>query len=197
MGYRNDVLASRLYNMLAEKQRLKRVYLPTFLIKLRGLVEGSAMEMNMFAFNIIDGDQDGVLAGNDIADINKCVKHCLPMSDEHPMVRLEGCSEATDYSQLDKRCKCAFAQEWMAIFSKYYELNLEVTLRVKGKININRFQHIVKLSCIAVEFRDKLLRRGLYPRLLGHSVLGPDGHPKAYSQQENDKAQQEIAGFIR
>ena len=52
MGYRNDVLASRLYNMLAEKQRLKRVYLPTFLIKLRGLVEGSAMEMNMFAFNI-------------------------------------------------------------------------------------------------------------------------------------------------
>ena len=77
----------------------------------------------------------------------------------------------------------------MAIFSKYYELNLEVTLRVKGKININRFQHIVKLSCIAVEFRDKLLRRGEYPRLLGHSVLGPDGTPKAYSPQENDKAQ--------
>ena len=196
MGYRNDILASRLYNFLAEKQRLKRVYLPTFLIKLKGLVEGSAMEMNMFAFNIIDGDQDGVLAGNDIADINKCVKYCLPMSDDYPMVQLEGCSEASGYSQQDKRCKCAFSQEWMAIFSKYYELNLEGTIRVKGKININRFQHIVKLSCIAVEFRDKLLKQGRYPRLLGHSVLGLDGYPKVYSTHEHDKAQKEIASFI-
>ena len=79
-GYRNDVLANRLYNLLGEKQKLRRIYLPTFVIKLKGLVEGSIMEMNMFAFNMIDGDQDGVLTGSDIAAINESLKFCPPMS---------------------------------------------------------------------------------------------------------------------
>ena len=55
-GYRNDGLASRFYNLLAEGQFMRRIYLPNFIIKLRGLVEGGIMEMNMFSFLLVDGD---------------------------------------------------------------------------------------------------------------------------------------------
>ena len=167
------------------------------MIKLKGLVEGSVMEMNMFAFNMIDGDQDGILLGNDIADINNCLKYCPPVSTDYPMEKLDGCASIANYSTLDKRCKCAFSQELMAIFIRYYELNLKDTLRVKGRITMDKFQHIVKLSCLAVEFKDKLLQRKQYPRLLGHSMQSPDGTVKPLTSHENVLAQREIAAFIK
>ena len=109
-GYRNDGLANRFYNLLAERQRLRRIYLPTFIIKLKGLCEGSVMEVNMFAFNLFDGDQDGILLGNDIADLlNDRLRFCPPMNPDYPMVKLDGCASIANYSKLDKRCKCAFS----------------------------------------------------------------------------------------
>ena len=47
----------------------------------------------------------------------------------------------------------------MALFVKYYELNLKDTLRVKGRITMDKFQNIVKLSCLGVEFKDKLMNK--------------------------------------
>ena len=35
---------------------MSRIYLPTFLVKLKGLVEGTILEQNMFAFNLYDSD---------------------------------------------------------------------------------------------------------------------------------------------
>ena len=111
---------------------MSRIYLPTFIVKLKGLVEGSLLEQNMFAFNIYDNDQDGQILGNDIADLlDDRLKQCPQQSPDSPTIELTGCSTIQNYSKLDKRCKCAFSQELMAVFTRYYEVNLKGNLRVK------------------------------------------------------------------
>ena len=42
-GYRNETLALRFYNYLAEGYRGVRIFLPNFIIKLIGLIDGSAL----------------------------------------------------------------------------------------------------------------------------------------------------------
>ena len=73
----------------------------------------------------------------------------------------------------------------MAIFIKYYEINLKNTLRVRGRITMDKFQNIVKLSCLAVEFKDKLLGTWAYPKLLGHTAQNADGTAKTLNAAES------------
>ena len=42
-GYRNETLALRFYNYLADGYRGIRIFLPNFIIKLMGLVDGSPL----------------------------------------------------------------------------------------------------------------------------------------------------------
>ena len=42
-GYNNEALAIRLYNLMADGKRGVHIYLPTYCIKLEGLIEGFPM----------------------------------------------------------------------------------------------------------------------------------------------------------
>ena len=46
-GYNNEALAVRLYNILADGKRGVHIYLPTYCMKLQGLIEGFPMQCNM------------------------------------------------------------------------------------------------------------------------------------------------------
>ena len=51
----------------------------------------------------------------------------------------------------------------------YYDLNKRQFSFSKVPIRIDKYAKAVKLSVIAIEFRDKLLQRNQCPKLLGHS----------------------------
>ena len=53
-GYNNETLAIRLYNLMADGKRGVHIYLPTYCIKLEGLIEGFPMQLNLFGFNLLD-----------------------------------------------------------------------------------------------------------------------------------------------
>ena len=53
-GYNNEALAIRLYNLMADGKRGVHIYLPTYCIKLEGLIEGFPMQLNLFGFNLLD-----------------------------------------------------------------------------------------------------------------------------------------------
>jgi len=49
-GYRNECLALRFYNYLASGFKGVYIYIPTFIIKLQALIDGSALQINYFGF---------------------------------------------------------------------------------------------------------------------------------------------------
>lgn len=68
-GYRNETLALRFYNILAEGYNGLRIYLPTYCIKLKGIVDGFPMQLNLFGFKLLDSEMQGVVYATDIADM--------------------------------------------------------------------------------------------------------------------------------
>ena len=49
-GYRNENLAIRFYNILSDGYKGMHIYLPTFLIKLYGIIDGFPTQLNIFGF---------------------------------------------------------------------------------------------------------------------------------------------------
>ena len=70
----------------------------------------------------------------------------------------------------DLRCRCAIYQEMLELVHLYSDLNKRSFSFTKVPITVQTFAKAVKLSVIAVEFRDKLLQRNMCPMLLGHST---------------------------
>lgn len=68
-GYRNEQLALRFYNFLAGGFKGVRIYLPTYAIKLKGLVDGYPMQLNTFSFALLDSDGTKEVYATDIADM--------------------------------------------------------------------------------------------------------------------------------
>ena len=68
-GYRNETLSIRFYNYLAEGYKGVRIYIPTFIIKLVGLIDAKPLQMNYFGFRLLDSDLSGFVYASDIADI--------------------------------------------------------------------------------------------------------------------------------
>jgi len=67
--YRNETLAVRFYNFLAEGYKGVRIYLPTFITKLLGLIDASPLQMNLFGFSLLSSELKGEIHASDIADI--------------------------------------------------------------------------------------------------------------------------------
>ena len=63
----------------------------------------------------------------------------------------------TKRSQTDQRCRCAIYQEMIELFQAYFVLNKRSHSFAKVPIKVEHFSRTVKLSVLAVEFRDKLL----------------------------------------
>ena len=67
----NDSFSLRFYNLLSGGLRMKRLYLPQFLLAVRPLIYGDYLEKNYFAFRLYDGDNDGIISNTDLIDILK------------------------------------------------------------------------------------------------------------------------------
>jgi len=52
---------------------MQRIYFDDYLIRLHGLVNGSYIEKNYFAFWFYDSDGDGIIGAQDIVKINETV----------------------------------------------------------------------------------------------------------------------------
>ena len=68
-GYKNENLALRFYNILANGYNGMHVYLPIFLAKLQGMTDGYPMQMNLFGFKMLDSSQKGEIYSTDISDM--------------------------------------------------------------------------------------------------------------------------------
>lgn len=64
-------LASRLYYFFTKGFELQRIFVTDYLVRLWCLAEGSFIERNYFAFQILDGDRDGQIGAADIVKINE------------------------------------------------------------------------------------------------------------------------------
>jgi len=79
-NHRNESMALRFYNYLANGYNMARIYLPTYLLKLHCLAEGGVIDKNLFAFSMFDSDNDGRLNASDVASM---VKNLLSCCQEH------------------------------------------------------------------------------------------------------------------
>ena len=166
-GYRNETLSIRFYNYLAEGYKGVRIYIPTFIIKLIGLIDAKPLQMNYFGFKLLDSDLNGFVYASDIADIiQNALEYCPEANVEKVYPTLVGPTFQRSHS--DKRCRCALYQEMVALFNTFYQINKRNSI-VKQPIDFPLFCDTVKISVLAVEFRDKLLGLQGLPRLLGHS----------------------------
>ena len=78
-GYRNENLALRLYNVLSDGYNQVHIYLPTFYMKLQGILGGGyPMQLNLFGFKLLDSEQNGLVSVSDITDIITNALHCCP-----------------------------------------------------------------------------------------------------------------------
>ena len=72
----NESLALRLYNILADGIKMKRIYLPKYLATLLPLYAGSLLDKNYFAFRLLDGYNRKQLLSKDLSDILNNVLVC-------------------------------------------------------------------------------------------------------------------------
>ena len=68
-GYNNEALAVRLYNIMADGKRGVHIYLPTYCMKLQGIIEGFPLQLNLFGFDLLDSKLQGKVYASDLADI--------------------------------------------------------------------------------------------------------------------------------
>ena len=68
-GYRNDPLALRFYNILADGKRGIHIYLPTYCVKLEVLLRGFPLQLNLFGFKMLDSKMQGEVFATDLADM--------------------------------------------------------------------------------------------------------------------------------
>ena len=154
-GYRNETLATRFYNILAEGFKDCHIYLPVFLIKLTGLIGGDPLHINYFGFRLLDSDLKDEIHASDIADIIKNALEFCPdsvLDRNYPV--LSGL--VIERAKTDKRCRCALYQEMVALFNTFYELN-ERNVNCKVPIDFPTYCTTAGISVLGLEFRDKLL----------------------------------------
>ena len=65
-GYKNDFLASRLYNLMSGGIKDKRIFFPQYMNALDPLLNGGEPVKQKFMFKFYDIDNDGVLTGQDL-----------------------------------------------------------------------------------------------------------------------------------
>ena len=65
-GYKNDFLASRIYNIITNGVKDKRVFFPSYLKSMNALINGSEQMKQRFIFKIYDIDGDTLLGGTDL-----------------------------------------------------------------------------------------------------------------------------------
>lgn len=105
-GYRNETLSIRFYNYLAEGYKGVRIYIPTFITKLIGLIDEKPLQMNYFGFKLLDSDLNGFVYASDIADIiQNALEYCPEANVEKVYPTLVGPTFQRSHS--DKRCRCA------------------------------------------------------------------------------------------
>jgi hypothetical protein len=68
-GLSSPGLARRFYYFLSKGYDLKRIYITDYLVRLWGLAEGTFIERNLFAFQMLDGDRDGFISAADLVEI--------------------------------------------------------------------------------------------------------------------------------
>ena len=107
-GYRNETLAMRFYNYMADGYKGVHIFIPTFVIKLQGLIEGGTLQINLFSFNILDSELKGNIHASDIADIIKnglafCPEIAVGSGEEY--AKVDGF--LLERSKSDRRCRCA------------------------------------------------------------------------------------------
>ena len=90
-GYRNETLAMRFYSLLADGHNGVYIYLPTFCIKLYGLVDGYPMHLNVFGFKLLDSKKTGEIYATDISDmITNGLAACPDTASDLPYPNLVG-----------------------------------------------------------------------------------------------------------
>jgi len=90
-GYRNETLAVRFYSILADGFNGAYIYLPTFCIKLHGLIDGYPMQLNIFGFKMFDSKGQGEVYASDITDIiQNALAACPDAAQERTYLDLVG-----------------------------------------------------------------------------------------------------------
>lgn len=193
-GYKNDTLAFRFYNLLADGFNGQRIFLPRFYAKLSSLCEAVPMQMNIFAFRLLDGNCDGLVDAKDLADITmNALKHCPEancVAYDYPVL-LDASEQPDMRPTTDASCKCALNQEMNQLFRLYHTLNCQKINYGLYKIKPEQFCRTVVLSVIAVEFRDKLCGTRGCPTLLGHCQ-----QPTKSSEAQATLNYKEIKSFV-
>lgn len=109
----NDSFALRLYNLLSGGLRMKRLYLPQFLLAVRPIVYGDQLDKNYFAFRLYDGDNDGIISTTDLTDILKNM--------------LKKCPYRGPEELKTKSCSCILFKE----VSRLYEMSLKLDILIE------------------------------------------------------------------
>ena len=105
-GYRNDQLALRFYNILADGKRGIHIYLPTYCVKLECLLQGFPLQLNLFGFKLLDSKGNGEVFATDLADmITNTLALCPETQKDKTYPLLSG--NAYSRTDSDKRCRCA------------------------------------------------------------------------------------------
>ena len=102
------------------------------------LFSGHIVERNLFAFRLLDGDNDGEIQAKDFIDIIE--KMC-------GLCQIRG-----GYN----KCFCVLSQEIGCLYNNYFEKNLKVFKRMQTRFTLDYFVRLVGLSCLTTEFKDKL-----------------------------------------
>lgn len=192
-GYRNETLATRFYNILAEGFKDVRIYLPIFITKLYGLIDGHPLHVNYFGFKLLDSDLKNTIHASDIADIIKNALEFCPESildRNYPVLS----DLVIERSKTDRRCRCALYQEMVALFNTFYEINEKNTTN-KVPIDFAIYCQTVKCSVLGAEFRDKILELTTLPKLLGHANQPTPG--QSMPKQTAMTAYSEICSFLQ
>jgi len=167
-GYRNENLALRFYNLLADGFNGVYIFLPTFAVKLIGLIEGYPMHLNYFGFRMLDSKLQGEIFATDISDmVQNALEYCPETAPDKVYTTLAG--SEMQRSKTDRRCRCALYQELVELYNYFFNLNRAIIVSDKLPIEFESYCKIVKLSVLGFEFRDKLLNRQGCPMLLGHA----------------------------
>lgn len=69
-GVTNENISRRFYYFLSSGFEQTFIYISDFTVRLWGLVEGGFIDRNQFAFQMLDGDRDGVISASDLIAIN-------------------------------------------------------------------------------------------------------------------------------
>jgi hypothetical protein len=70
-GVTNENISRRFYYFLTSGFEQTFIYISDFTARLWGLAEGGFIERNSFAFQMLDGDHDGVISATDLIAINE------------------------------------------------------------------------------------------------------------------------------